>query len=113
MLPELFIQHPPPWSFSDNREGHEGEVNVYDDSGGIVLLGGDMEDCTMADILLAHAIAALPDLLTSTRELAGELETWLTVLGDPRTVAYSRAANAATAGHAALNKAGIKEEGTR
>ena len=118
MLDELFIQHPLPWTFSDNREGHEGEVNVYDDSGGIVVCMGDMEDCTYADILLAHAIAALPELLACCAErfanspcpsFADELDVIAAVadagLGRSNTAAGLR--ERATRIRAALDKAGV------
>lgn len=103
MLSELFEQHPLPWTFSDNREGHEGEINVYDDSGGVVMFCGDMEDCTYADILLAHAIAALPDQYGLLCGILEALEH-----NDPWT--KQARANTAASIRAALVKAGVKEE---
>ncbi len=66
-LEQLFAQHPLPWAFDDCREGFEGLVTVFDANGRSIVCTGDMEDCTMADILLAHAIAALPELLIGVR----------------------------------------------
>lgn len=71
-LEALFLQHPVPWVVDDNREGHEGEVTVYDATGGVIICVGDMEDCTGADIQLAHAIAAIPKLLELARAVAAD-----------------------------------------
>ena len=101
MPDKLFAQHPPPWTFDDCREGHEGEINVYDDCGGIGFLGGDMEDCTMADILLAHAIAALPELIKANEAAIAELIEHEHQVGTQRVLALLRAA---------LAKAGATEK---
>jgi hypothetical protein len=71
---ELFERWPRPWRFSDAKEGHEGLVTVFAANGADILCTGDMEDCTMAEIRLAQAIATLPILLELAQAVAGDYE---------------------------------------
>lgn len=103
MLPELFAQHPPPWAFDDNHPGFEGRLIVWDANKGIVIDLGDMEDCTAADILLARAIAALPEQYGLLCGILEALEH-----NDPWT--RQARANTATSIRTALDKAGITKE---
>lgn len=73
-LQALFDQHPIPWIAEDNREGHEGSVITFDAVGNTVIYAGDMEDCTMADILLAHAVAAIPKMYELAALVAADYE---------------------------------------
>lgn len=122
-LEELFAQHPPPWTFSDNRAGQEGMLNVYDANGQIVACTGDMEDCTAGDIALAHAIAAVPEqygLLEAAEKYiigAHARELWDMHPSYDREKAHKAATEnpppIAVQIRAALDKAGVKEEKAR
>lgn len=62
------LEHSPaPWAYDDNREGHEGMVNVYDADGRFLLCMGDMESSTWQDMCDASLIAAAPDLLEACK----------------------------------------------
>lgn len=97
-LEQLFEQHPLPWHFDDNHPGFEGRLIVWDANksiGSIVIDLGDMEDCSYADILLAHAIAALPELIACC-EAVGRMYTFSDDMNEQI--------------RAALAKAGVKRE---
>jgi hypothetical protein len=63
---------PAPWTYDDNRAGHEGMVNVFDANDKIVICTGDMEDCTWTDMCDASLIAAAPELLKACEAVTKE-----------------------------------------
>lgn len=70
----LFERWPAPWAYDENRTGHEGYCTVFDANGNFVVMTGDMENCTMAEIRLGQAFAALPALLELARAVATDYE---------------------------------------
>lgn len=117
-LEELFVQHPLPWRADCTLDEFEAGAIVWDANENVVWEADDgtaqragRGALERSDILLAHAIAALPDLLASQPELIRELKVWRDMYGRPKTVPYIRVDLIMKDARAALVKAGVKEQG--
>jgi hypothetical protein len=85
---------PAPWTYDDNREGHEGMCAVFDAEGNAVMGFGDMEDCEWAAIADGKLCAAAPDLYEALEFLLNCLDQGIEADVNPRPLARAALAKA-------------------
>lgn len=88
---------PAPWSYDDNREGHEGLCTVFDADGKVLMCFGDMEDCEWNSIADGRFVGAAPDLYDALLALCDAAD-------DPHST-FDVLVKAVAVGRAAIEKA--------